>query len=65
VITGKTVDVPGVPILGLHQVQPSSEAGAEISGGRIAVYGDSNCLDNSHLQKGEVCGEPSVICDVF
>lgn len=22
------------------------------TGGRIIVYGDSNCLDNSHMQKG-------------
>ena len=24
------------------------------SAGRIVVYGDSNCADNSHMQKGEV-----------
>ncbi|XP_066902456.1 membrane-bound transcription factor site-1 protease [Halyomorpha halys] len=34
-----------VPILGLLQTQNS------VSSGRIAVYGDSNCIDNSHLQK--------------
>ena len=35
-----------VPILGLHQIdlQPNS--------GRIVAYGDSNCIDSSHLQKG-------------
>ena len=25
------------------------------TGGRIIVYGDSNCLDNSHMQKGLQC----------
>ena len=23
-----------------------------VSGGKIAVYGDSNCLDSAHLQRG-------------
>ena len=32
-----------VPILGLHQV---------LGGGRIVAYGDSNCIDSAHLQKG-------------
>jgi len=52
VITGKTVDVADVPVLGLHQMQSLTELGTETSGGRIVLYGDSNCLDNSHLQKG-------------
>ncbi|XP_014249873.1 membrane-bound transcription factor site-1 protease [Cimex lectularius] len=34
-----------VPILGLLQTQDSK------SSGRIVVYGDSNCIDNSHLQR--------------
>lgn len=34
-----------VPILGLLQTQNN------VNSGRIAVYGDSNCIDNSHLQK--------------
>ncbi|CAG2063611.1 unnamed protein product [Timema podura] len=35
-----------VPILGIIQSKASEKSG------RVAVYGDSNCLDNSHLQKG-------------
>ncbi|GFN95273.1 membrane-bound transcription factor site-1 protease-like [Plakobranchus ocellatus] len=34
-----------VPILGLHQVDSGPSAG------RVALYGDSNCLDSSHMQK--------------
>ncbi|RUS72713.1 hypothetical protein EGW08_019524 [Elysia chlorotica] len=34
-----------VPILGLHQVDSGPIAG------RVALYGDSNCLDSSHMQK--------------
>nr|CAD7257503.1 unnamed protein product [Timema shepardi] len=34
-----------VPILGIIQSKASEKSG------RVAVYGDSNCLDNSHLQK--------------
>ena len=53
VITGKTVDVADVAVLGLHQMQtPTELGGTETSGGRIVLYGDSNCLDNSHLKKG-------------
>jgi len=52
VITGNTVATAQVPILGFHQVQNVMESGVEINGGRVALYGDSNCLDNSHLQKG-------------
>jgi len=52
VITGNTAAATQVPILGLHQVRTVLESGAEVSGGRVALYGDSNCLDNSHLQKG-------------
>lgn len=42
----ETAVVEGVPILGLYQT-PSD------GGGRIALYGDSNCIDDSHRQKGE------------
>ena len=37
-----------VPILGLHQVDSGPNAG------RVALYGDSNCLDSSHMQKGRL-----------
>ncbi|XP_065827385.1 membrane-bound transcription factor site-1 protease-like isoform X2 [Oscarella lobularis] len=36
--------VDNIPIMGLYQTQTNS-------GGRIAVYGDSNCLDSSHMQR--------------
>jgi len=42
ILTEKKRPVNNVPILGLHQIK---------NGGRIAVYGDSNCLDSTHLQK--------------
>lgn len=40
--------VENVPILGLYQIPTEG-------GGRIVLYGDSNCLDDSHRQKGEKC----------
>uniref|UniRef100_A0A8W8JSW4 Membrane-bound transcription factor site-1 protease n=1 Tax=Magallana gigas TaxID=29159 RepID=A0A8W8JSW4_MAGGI len=45
VLKGSSVLNENVPILGVYQtvVQPS--------GGRVVLYGDSNCLDNSHMQK--------------
>jgi len=46
VVSGKTREVADVPILGLHQTPG-------VGGGRVALYGDSNCLDNSHMKKGE------------
>lgn len=46
VLKQETAVVEGVPILGLYQT-PSD------GGGRIALYGDSNCIDDSHRQKGE------------
>jgi len=52
VMTGSSIAATQVPILGLHQVQNVLESGVEVNGGRVALYGDSNCLDNSHLQKG-------------
>lgn len=45
VLKQETAVVEGVPILGLYQT-PSD------GGGRIALYGDSNCIDDSHRQKG-------------
>uniref|UniRef100_A0A3Q1GFJ6 Membrane-bound transcription factor site-1 protease n=1 Tax=Acanthochromis polyacanthus TaxID=80966 RepID=A0A3Q1GFJ6_9TELE len=44
VLKQETTVVEGVPILGLYQT-PSD------GGGRIALYGDSNCIDDSHRQK--------------
>lgn len=35
-----------VPVLGLYQTGVTKRAGT------VVVYGDSNCLDNSHMQKG-------------
>lgn len=46
VLKQETAVVEGVPILGLYQT-PSE------GGGRIALYGDSNCIDDSHRQKGK------------
>ncbi|XP_075216075.1 membrane-bound transcription factor site-1 protease isoform X1 [Lycorma delicatula] len=40
-------NIEKVPILGLLQTQSLDKTPS----GRIVVYGDSNCLDNSHLQK--------------
>ena len=45
VVTGETKTEEDVAIMGLYQVPgPSS--------GRFALYGDSNCLDNAHMEKG-------------
>ncbi|KAG5849428.1 hypothetical protein ANANG_G00110290 [Anguilla anguilla] len=44
VLKQETAVVENVPILGLYQT-PSE------GGGRIALYGDSNCIDDSHRQK--------------
>lgn len=45
VVTGETKTEEDVPVLGLYQVPgPSS--------GRIVLYGDSNCLDSAHMEKG-------------
>lgn len=50
VLKQETAVVEGVPILGLYQT-PSD------GGGRIALYGDSNCIDDSHRQKGNLPSE--------
>ena len=34
---------PKIPVLGLYQTQSTAK------GGRVVAYGDSNCVDNSHL----------------
>ncbi|XP_075572012.1 membrane-bound transcription factor site-1 protease isoform X2 [Pelecanus crispus] len=44
VLKQETAIIENVPILGLYQV-PSEGSG------RIVLYGDSNCLDDSHRQK--------------
>ncbi|TSS72698.1 Membrane-bound transcription factor site-1 protease [Bagarius yarrelli] len=44
VLKQETAVVDNVPVLGLYQT-PS------VRGGRIALYGDSNCIDDSHRQK--------------
>ncbi|KAL5022745.1 hypothetical protein ScPMuIL_001900 [Solemya velum] len=44
VLKGESVAVENIPILGLHQSTPAGS-------GRVVLYGDSNCLDSSHLQK--------------
>ena len=46
VIKGETMTAEKVPILGLYQTKVNKGSG------RIVLYGDSNCLDSSHLQKG-------------
>ena len=33
-----------IPVLGFYQTKANKE-----SGGRIVVYGDSNCIDSAHL----------------
>lgn len=43
-----------VPILGLLQTHDSTKSG------RVVVYGDSNCIDNSHLQRGKGRGVTNV-----
>ena len=46
-IKGESKSVDTVPILGLYQTTANKNSG------RLALYGDSNCLDNSHMQKGK------------
>lgn len=51
--SGETVSAANVPILGLYQPRSASpESNQTTPSGRITLYGDSNCLDASHLQKG-------------
>ena len=46
-IKGEREVAKDVPILGLYQTT------VRHGSGRVALYGDSNCLDNSHMQKGK------------
>ena len=46
VVTGESVTRKEVPVLGMFE--PELDEG----GGRIVLYGDSNCFDNSHMQQG-------------
>ena len=47
-MTGETKIEEDVAVLGLYQIPgPTS--------GRIVLYGDSNCLDNAHMEKGTDC----------
>jgi len=48
-ISGETLKSKDVAILGFYNVK--SESNSEPTKGRIAVYGDSNCLDSAHLQR--------------
>lgn len=43
-ITGSSSVINNIPILGLYETP-------EEGGGRIVVYGDSNCLDSAHMQR--------------
>ena len=45
VLTGELKDENEVPVLGLYH--PTA-----INAGRISVFGDSNCLDSAHMEKG-------------
>ncbi|XP_050396545.1 membrane-bound transcription factor site-1 protease [Patella vulgata] len=45
VLKAETQMAENVPILGLYQTH------SKLTGGRVVLYGDSNCLDTSHLQK--------------
>ena len=51
VVTGETKTEEDVPILGLYQTKFKGTA-HDGKAGRIALYGDSNCLDNAHMEKG-------------
>ncbi|XP_072013608.1 membrane-bound transcription factor site-1 protease-like [Amphiura filiformis] len=42
VVKGQTQSMEDIPVLGLHQHNEGS--------GRIVLFGDSNCIDSSHMQ---------------
>jgi hypothetical protein len=44
-----TLTTENIPILGLYQTENSDPSSTP---GRIVVYGDSNCLDSSHMKIG-------------
>lgn len=54
-LEAETESVPDIPILGLLQTRSGAAEnmidGGQSHNGRLVVYGDSNCLDNSHMQK--------------
>lgn len=56
IINNKIVKIKDVPILGLYSAefnmkQQNLHPPIRKNSGRIAVYGDSSCLDSAHLQK--------------
>ena len=54
ILVSQKENIDEVPILGLYHpsnVPSSNPNGLSTSFGRLAIYGDSNCLDNAHLQK--------------
>ena len=51
-VTGETKTEEDVPILGLYQTTHKDGTAHDGKPGRIALYGDSNCLDNAHMEKG-------------
>ncbi|CAM6031724.1 unnamed protein product, partial [Sphagnum compactum] len=46
ILNGQKETITNVPILGLYNPQ-----GSDSPVGRLAIYGDSNCLDTAHMQK--------------
>lgn len=51
--SGVSVSAANVPVLGIYQTQtPVREDNTTVPSGRIVLYGDSNCIDGSHMQKG-------------
>ena len=67
VVHGSSTVLSDVPVLGLYQT-PGGGEGALIgdhpcscspahlpppAGGKLVVYGDSNCLDSAHMQRGK------------
>ena len=58
VVTGETKTEEDVAVLGLYQISgPES--------GRIVLYGDSNCLDNAHMEKGKCLVIKDVRAKIF
>ena len=54
-LTNYRIDVEEiVPILGLYQSKYDDEK-LMANSGRIAIYGDSNCLDSAHKKGGNCC----------
>lgn len=50
--SGVSVSAANVPVLGIYQTQtPVREDNTTVPSGRIVLYGDSNCIDGSHMQK--------------